>query len=531
MGTRGVAYCISAHFRAYMVRQRCRPLTPDPFDNPEESAVDRAEALLVSAINSKDQKLVLGEGMEISALIRALAEAGTIKQHESYRRIRAVFAPKLVPEAEWKERLKEACRKLREVTSEPTGSYLVNSQGVLRGNLANAITMMSELPLKYNSFSCLPFLAKKSPWGSSGNWTDNDDLKCAEWCQRNYLNIEKGTAADAAMAIAFSRKPYFHPVLEYLTNLKWDKQPRLDRWLYKYMGCRDDDYTRAVAAKWMMSAIKRVADPNTIYTSRPPNWNQADYTLVFEGDQGKRKSTALRTLAGSDWFSDDLGAEIGHKDAAAGLQGKWIFELAELDAFRNREMTTLKAWLVRREDRFRPSYGRRAQDFPRQNVFCGSTNKDQWLDDETGGRRFWPVRAGEIKVDDLDRDRDQLWAEAFARFKIGEQTYFDEKMEAVAAGHQSDRQMVDAWRENVESWIQSPGRRDVSEDMHSSVGKIYLNDILWHGLGIPVKDRTQATKNRVSRVLTLAGWAKYRETREEADESGIRREFWARIKR
>ncbi len=505
-------------------------MTAEPFDNPTETTLLRAEALLAAALASKDPKLVLGEGIELSALILALEDAGTLKQHEAWRRIREVFPPKKVPEKEWKERLKEAFRRNHQEGT--ADAYLLNSQGALRGNLANAITMLSELPLQYNSFSCLPFLIKKSPWGSTGNWGDNDDIKCAEWCQRNRLNVDKGTVADAVQAVAYARTPHFHPILHYLKNLKWDQQPRLDRWLYKYMGCPDDAYTRGVAAKWMMSAIKRVVDPNTVFPGdKPPNWNQADYTLLFEGIQGKRKSTALLTLAGVDWFTDDLGAEIPHKDAGAGLQGKWIVELAELDAIRGREMTTVKAWLARKVDRFRPSYGRRVKDFPRQNVFCGSTNKDQWLEDETGGRRFWPVRSGTIDVDGLERDRDQLWAEAWHRFKLGETTYFDAAGEALAAEQQAQRQTVDSWREDVETWIATPSRRDTTEDLRSRPGKIYLNDILWHCLSIPIKDRNQSVKNRVSRILTLAGWLKKRESLHETEDDGVQREFWSPMSR
>lgn len=415
------------------------------------------------------------------------------------------------------------------VRSGEADAWIRNNRGGLISNVANAITMMEELKLAYNAFTCRPFLTGPSPWGTKGEWTDLDDIKCAEWCQRNGLNVEKGTVADAAHAISFSRRPHYHPILEYLRGLKWDKAPRLDRWLYRYMGCPDDPYTRGVSAKWMMSAIKRVSDPNTD-APRRPEWNQADYTLVLEGMQGRRKSTALRTLAGPVWFSDDLGAEIPHKDAAAGLQGKWIIEIAELDAIRRVEITAVKAWLVRREDHYRPSYGRRARDFERQNVFAASTNKDQYIEDDTGGRRFWPVRVGVIDIESLERDRDQLWAEAYSRFMAGEKTYFDEAGESVAAEHQAERQVSDAWRERIEAWVSTPMRKGES-DMRSRVGRVYLDDVLHHCLDVPVERRSQAFKNRISSIMKLTGWVKDREKRSEADSDGVQREYWTPMKK
>ena len=400
--------------------------------------------------------------------------------------------------------------------------YIINDRGGMVGNVANAITMMSGLSLQYNSFSCLPFLTEKSPWGTCGDWTDYDDVKAAEWCQRQYLNIDKGTASDAALTIAQSRKPHFHPVVNYLSALRWDKQPRLDRWLYRYMGCVDDPYTRAVAAKWMISAVKRAFEPGC----------QADYTLVLEGSQGKRKSTALRVLAGgvsgTEWFSDDI-SEVGSKDSAIQLQGKWIVELAELDAFRRAEMTTIKAWLVRRDDNFRPPYGRRAQSFPRQNIFAASTNKDDWGTDDTGLRRFWPVKTGSIDVAALAESRDQLWAEAHARYRAGEPTWLGDDVADLAAEAQASRQDADAWRELIEAWIATPQRRG-EDSIRSRVGKIYLTEIPYHCLHIAAKEINHSVKLRISRVLTLAGWVKRRESQHEAENDGVRREYWIQMK-
>ena len=295
----------------------------------------------------------------------------------------------------WQAKVKEAEDDMRRKNSaedeeNPAGVYLLNDKGNMLANVANAITMMGVLPLRWISFSCRTFLTADSPWGDAGNWTDNDDVSGQEWCQRQGLNISyPGTIGNAAEKIARQR-PY-HPVGEYLDGLEWDAVPRLDFWLTKYLGAGNNQYIKNVASKWMIQAVQRVSEPGC----------QADYTLVLEGSQGRRKSTAMRVLAGSDWFSDDV-TDIGSKDSAMQLQGKWIVELAEFDPLRKLEMTTIKAWLVRRVDHFRPPYGRRPDDFPRQNVFVATTNKDDWGNDDTGLRRFWPVRVGgKIDIDGL----------------------------------------------------------------------------------------------------------------------------------
>jgi predicted P-loop ATPase len=222
-----------------------------------------------------------------------------------------------------------------------------------------------------------------------------------------------------------------------------------------------------------------------------------------------KKSTLFRELVGDAWFTDEV-TDIGSKDSAIQLQGKWIVELSELDATRKVEVTAYKAWLTRRWDHFRPPYGRRAEDFPRQCVFCASTNKDDWALDDTGMRRFWPVRVGTINLDGIREHRHQLWAEAVFYHAEGELPYLAEPMEQIAMAEQLQRQDMDAWTEPVLTWLSDPMTRSTfggpTPLLMSHSTRCTLPDILWHCLGILQKDWHNAHKQRVIRILHLAGW-------------------------
>ncbi|MCU1325141.1 MAG: virulence-associated family protein [Bryobacterales bacterium] len=481
---------------------------PPPID-----LIDFADRLLATTIAGKD-----ASECYTPELINAIAQAGDIKQYEAKRRLRAAF-DRDFSSKEFDSRVKAAKQDLRPEAG--PSAYIFTAGGTILANLANAITMLSEIGLRWNSFTCRTFLTAKSPWGSIGDWTDNDDISAQEWCQRRELNIPRSTTiANAAEKIA--RLDAYHPVRHYLTGLRWDGEPRLDLWLTTFLGVVDTPYARKVAAKWTIEAVQRAMEAGC----------QADYTLVLEGAQGARKSSALRILAGSPWFSDDV-TDIGSKDSAMQLQGKWIIELAELDAFKKTEATTIKAWLVRRSDFFRPPYGRRPADFPRQNVFAATTNKEDWANDDTGLRRFWPVRVGEIDLEGLEANRDQIWAEAFLRYSEGEKPYFAEHLEALAVEEQGQRQQVDPWTDQVLDWMARPRSGLGSSGSHilSTAGSIYLPDILQHCLMLHPKDQHPAARHRVGSILRLAKYKKIRSPEFEVrlDGSTWRPEYWVPV--
>ena len=324
-----------------------------------------------------------------------------------------------------------------------------------------------------------------TPWRASGTyreWTDTDDIALAEWLQLRGLNAKPTTCAAAVQHFAATRP--IHPLRDHLDGLCWDGQARLEHWLIAYLGVADSPYARAVGRAWMVQAVARVYRPGC----------KADHALILEGPQGAFKSTACAILAiAPEFFADEI-ADLGSKDSAQDLRGKWIIEIGELSALRRSEVERVKAFISRTVDHYRPSYGRRSQDFPRSCVFIGTTNADTYLADETGGRRFWPVKVGTVDVEGLRRDTAQLWAEAVCAFKAGEVWHLPRDLELRARDEQADRRIADPWEQAVITWAKD------------KPGPVTIGDALQYAIGLELERRTQADENRIARIFKAHGW-------------------------
>jgi putative DNA primase/helicase len=269
---------------------------------------------------------------------------------------------------------------------------LATKDGSTRSLLTNAIALLRESPewtgvLAYNEFNLYVTTKNPAPWQKAGgdNWTDYDDSRATEWLQRHEVLVTTPVTAEAVQTVAKENR--FHPVRDYLNGLEWDQTSRLDNWLSGYLGVDPTPFTKAVGARWMISAVARIFKPGC----------QADYTLLLEGPQGIQKSTALQTLAGADWFTDHI-SDLGGKDSRIELHGKWVIEFSELASVRRGELERVKAFLTARVDHFRQPYGRRSEAVPRSCVFAASVNDTTPFTDPTGNRRFWPVRCGGIAI-------------------------------------------------------------------------------------------------------------------------------------
>jgi predicted P-loop ATPase len=280
-----------------------------------------------------------------------------------------------------------------------------------------------------------------------------------------------------------ARERAHHPVREYLQGVSWDGQPRLDRWLADYLGAEHSPYTAGIGRMTLVAMIARVMKPGC----------KADYMLVLEGEQGAMKSAACAILGGP-WFSDSLPDVTAGKDASQHLRGRWLIEVAEMHAVSRAEAAQLKAFITRPVERYRPPYGRNEVVEPRQCVFIGTTNRDVYLRDETGGRRFWPVKVGAIDIQALRRDRDQLFAEALALYRDGATWWPDHAFERqYIQPEQASRYEHDAWTEAVAAYLDKNVRVTVSE-------------VARNALGIEQARLGTAEQRRIAAAMTQLGW-------------------------
>jgi predicted P-loop ATPase len=361
-------------------------------------------------------------------------------------------------------------------------------KGALICNQANAVIALEALLPEHFAFDeMLQAAVLMLPLDEEDNFTqravrDADISLLQNRLQHvGFMRMGWDTIHRAIEVVSERRK--FHPVRSYLEGLKWDGRQRLPGFLSTYLGTAHSAYEEAIGTMFLISMVARIMRPGC----------KADHLLVLEGPQGALKSTACNILGG-DWFSDHLPDITAAKDASQHLRGKWLIEVAEMHAMGRAEATQLKSFITRQVERFRPSYGRLEVVEPRQCVFIGTTNKTAYIRDETGGRRFWPVKTGPINVVELARDRDQLFAEALQRFSNDEHWWPDKDFEQKhIMPEQVSRYEADAWEDFIRDYI-------------GGKTKVTIGEVAKNALFIEAPKIGTADQRRIAAALEQLGW-------------------------
>lgn len=326
----------------------------------------------------------------------------------------------------------------------------VDRKGNILQTIQNIVTIMEhdeglKNRFKFDDLAKAAMVQGDLPWRDVNKYTelyvDADDAGL-----RNYLELMYGITARDKIKDALEivvRNNVFHPVKQYLETVKWDGKERLERLFIENLGAEDNLYVREVTRKTFVAAVARIYEPGIKF----------DHVLVLVGGQGIGKSRLIEMM-GREWFSDTMG-NLQSKDAMENLQGVWIMELGELAALKRQEVDAIKLFVAKRVDQFRVAYARRVDKYPRQCIFIGTTNESEFLHDQTGNRRFWPVQCGEKRNWMLSsKDVDQLWAEACYWYTIGEDLYLTEEVERLAAGVQEQYTEQDDRTDEIRKYLE-----------------------------------------------------------------------------
>lgn len=347
---------------------------------------------------------------------------------------------------------------------------VMSDKGLLVNNFVNACYFLGSKQIQYIAAGKTTMSPKDNPLGgllrynvlrnrlefrSPAPWHNPTDVDDVQWStvevsDAEVVNIKyyldsltglkwgRADLLDAVIKTAHDNK--YDPVVDWLNDLQWDGTERLDTWLTDYCGVKGNKYVRAVGTKTLCAAVGRAYHPGIKF----------DHMLVLEGEQGIGKSTAVSILAG-EWYIDIM-LNTDSKDTVQLINGAWLIEVSEMAGLRKQEVEKLKAFMSRSTDSIRLPFAKTPVDIPRRSIFIGTINPSSlgYLNDETGNRRYWPVLCENVDMSQLKRDRDQLFAEAVLRFKMGEKLYItNAEINEIAMRTQEQRSLRHPWEQVI----------------------------------------------------------------------------------
>jgi predicted P-loop ATPase len=400
---------------------------------------------------------------------------------------------------------------------------LTKKQGIPVADLYNAVFVLTHAP-ELNGAICTNTLTGDLQFCKDVDFSDiGSPLKFAAGTKiqteqtlqiRSLLNytlrVDFGTQLIADALIVVGCENGINPIQAYLETCVWDGVPRIDQWLQTYMHAEDNLYTRAVGSKWLMQAVARAYEPGC----------DADSMLCLDGEQEVGKNAIMAALSPDKTWLVTLHSGDIDKDMTVSMEGKWIAEFAEMEITRKATMNKLKAFITQKIDTYRKSHRRDHVDHARSNVLWGGSNEETYLLDDTGNRRFWPIRvsgfvdtgAGEPKLDrdGVVRDRDQLWGEAVSRCRSGASRLLTTAENVLAKAEQGERLIADDWDDIVADFI---------KDMDT----VSVPGVMKFALGIADKDLGGGQSKRIVRILKRIGYVQMKRTRESQGRLWVRK--------
>lgn len=300
---------------------------------------------------------------------------------------------------------------------------------------------------------------------------------------------------DAVGKVAAERQ--FDSAMLWLETLApgWDGVRRCGAFLPAYLGAEDTAYTRAVS-RYIWSALAgRVLEPGV----------KADMMPILVGEQGARKTSAVEAMAPAPEHFVSIKLDKPEEELARAMRGALVAEVGELRGLHNRDHDSIKDWLSRRTEKWVPKYREFATTYPRRLLFIATTNNRQFLTDPTGNRRYPPVDVQAGDVDAIERDRDQLWAEAAHMFKTGGVDW--EEAERLAKSVHHEYMIDDPWEEDIIAWLDAPADF-ADDDTRRGDEPFTMGDVMKGALGLRTDMKSNGHDKRVGAILRKLGFTR-----------------------
>ena len=323
------------------------------------------------------------------------------------------------------------------------------------------------IEMSYNQFTAAAMI--KYPNQEARAIENDDEMVVRDEMAARDAGVYPGMVTDRLQRKAKANS--YHPVLEYLDKLHWDGENRLDTWLHRYMGAENTNYTRKVGKAVLVAAVRRVKDPGCKF----------DQAMVLVGQGGSGKSSMIRALCPKpEWFTSSLPLSSPPKQVIEGTRGIWIVEAEEMLGNNSKNLDAVKAFLSRQVDGpVRLAYSRHSVSRPRQFIVIGTTNNWKPIIADEGARRFWPVKAGSFEHRLLERERDQLWAEACVAEMRGDLIHITSEDNDDVEDAQRNFTTLHPWRELIGEKIDALPKKS----------PIPVADV-WRWVGIEISKQT-----------------------------------------
>ena len=335
--------------------------------------------------------------------------------------------------------------------------------------------------------------------GKLERWEDKDDSKARFYIEQKY-KIHSREKLDDALRILFAEREY-HPIKQIIEGIKWDGVPRIKTLFIKWLKCEDTPYIREVTRLVFAGGIHRLYNPGCKFD---------DVAVLIGTKQGEGKSTFARWLAIQDAFFTEVTEIEGQKGIEA-IEGAWICEIAELLAVtKTKEVEAVKSYITKLVDRYRRPFDRRTTDHKRQCVFIGTTNKEQFLTDKTGNRRWYPVKVNSSGYD-LHDHKEEIQADILQAWAEAKYLYDNNELPPYA-----DRALLDEIRKNQEDAVEDDYRVGMIESYIKTRDKVCILELWKYALDNEFSKPTRRESNEITLILQkLGGWVRGRVERHQ----------------